>query len=88
MEPGRASLALAAAVRSPAAVQESSHVFTEPDEDLNLPELRSGDNLFDFIDARSQQKEVSSPISSKMPARKREFESWNAGPPPTEAQEL
>ena len=52
MEPTRATLALAAAVASPAA-QEPSRVFTEPDQDLNLPELRAGENLFDFIDARS-----------------------------------
>ena len=81
-------MALAAAVGSPRAVQESSRVFTEPDDNLNLPELRSGENLFDFIDARCKMKGgVSSPASPRKTARRREFERWNAGPPPTEAQE-
>ena len=81
-------MALAAAVGAPGTAEASSRVFTEPDHvpDLNLPELRSGENLFDFIDARSQQKDVSSPVSSKKTHVGREFESLTSGPPPTEAE--
>ena len=54
VEPNRASMALARAVGLPGTAPETSRVLTEPDHhDLNLPELRTGENLFDFIDARS-----------------------------------
>ena len=58
-------MALAAAVGAPGTAEASSRVFTEPDHDLNLPELRSAENLFDFIDARCQHIGVSSSVTPK-----------------------